>query len=126
MNRPLTLVVTPCPSSANKFEARLEGQKQILCISKQPFLDGARALLEQGYDPGLILMMRHAGSDFDSLRGKLGVAATLTVDESNTPRFRKWKTFSSREGCPPNDFSERLATQVADGVQIASASVPPG
>jgi hypothetical protein len=126
MSKLLTLVVTPYPSSAGKFKARLEGQKQILRASKQPFLDGARALLEQGYDPDNILVMRHAGSDLDSLRGKLGVAATLTVDESNTPRFRKWKTYSSREGRSPSDFSEHLATQVADGVQIASASVPPG
>lgn len=120
----LTLIVTP--SSANKFEARFEGQTQILCTSRQPFLDAARALLDQGYDPDNILLMRHEGSDVDSLRGKLGVAATLTVDESNTPRFRKWKTFSLREGHSPSDFSEQLATQVADGVQIASASVPPG
>jgi hypothetical protein len=61
-----------------------------LLTSTQPFLDSARVLLEQGYDPGCRLVMRREGSDHDALAARLDAAAKLTVDESG-PRLRPWK-----------------------------------
>lgn len=38
--------------------------------------------------------MRYAGSEVDSLRGKIGAAAALTVEETPSgPKFRSWTPF---------------------------------
>jgi hypothetical protein len=70
--------------------------EDLVVDSHQPFLDGARELLQRGYDPETILVMRHAGSKTDSLRGKIGEAAKWTVTEPDRGKiqFRKW--------APPN------------------------
>lgn len=41
-----------------------------------------------------MIVMRHAGSEIDSLRATIGTAAKLTVDEHNGTRFVPWKAFS--------------------------------
>jgi hypothetical protein len=41
--------------------------------------------------------MRRKGSDFDALRTQVGVAAGLTVDETNI-RFARWKPRLSQIG----------------------------
>jgi len=66
-----------------RFEARLDGDDRVLCVSRTPFFDAARELVANGYDPNLTLIMRHAGSDTDSLRAKLGTAASLTLEETD-------------------------------------------
>ena len=78
----LRIVATPAARGAGRFEARLDGHDRVLCVSRTPFLTAARKLVAQGYDPGLTLILRHAGSDTDSLRAKLGTAASLTVKET--------------------------------------------
>ena len=60
--------------------------------SRQPFLDAARKLLELGYDPKTILIMRHSKTGTESLRGPIGMAAKLTVAERpNGPKFELYK-----------------------------------
>ena len=55
-------------------------------------MDSARRLLDLGHDPSAKLVMRHAGSDVDSLRATVDAAAKLTVKEDDSvPRFRRWK-----------------------------------
>ena len=64
---------------AGKFEARLEGS--------------ARVLLAEGYPPDALLIMRHAGREDDALRGPLGGAARLTIEESgHGPVVRSFRT----------------------------------
>ena len=93
---PLIIAVAPAPRVAGRFEARLDGDDRVLCVSRTPFFDAARKLLAQGYDPNVLLMLRHAGSDTDSLRAKLGVAASLTVKETGYgPQLQPWKPFST-------------------------------
>ena len=46
------------------FDAFL-GDK-LICTSRQPLFDGARALLERGVAPDTPLAIRHAGKDHDS------------------------------------------------------------
>jgi hypothetical protein len=50
-------------STSRLFKARVEAEQRTLCASEQPFLDGARELIERGYDPGELLVMRHEGAD---------------------------------------------------------------
>src|ERR1700716_1860295 len=85
----LTIVVEPC--SPGNYAARLDGDDHILCASRCPFLDAARCLIEQGCNPMITLVMRHAGQTVDSLRAPLGVEARLTVDQHSGPVFARWK-----------------------------------
>ena len=92
MNNIIRLMVMPCKPELHRkwagvFEAKLG--ETIICRSRQPFVDGARALLAMGYDPEMVLVMRHATTGTDALKAKLRVAAKLTVDESRT-KFRRW------------------------------------
>jgi len=91
----ITIVVTPDSKSRGIYIARLGGSSETLCTSDQPFLDGARVLLERGFPPDAILTMRHEGNDTIALRGRLDIAARLTIEErsngSRPPTFVKWK-----------------------------------
>jgi len=89
------LVITITQIAPGRHEAR-HGQV-LLCRSAQPLLDGARALLAAGCDPSARLVMRREGSDLDALRTRVGVAAGLTVDETNI-RFARWKPGFSQIG----------------------------
>ena len=92
----LTIVLSPAPSGIGRFEARLDGDDRVLCVSRTPFFDVARELLADGYDPDTTLIMRHAGSGTNSLRAKLGTAASLTIEETDYgPKLRRWKPFST-------------------------------
>jgi hypothetical protein len=93
----MNLVITPEKRDpANhprryRFEARLEGDDRILCVSHQPFVDAARVLVKEGCDPTEILIMRHAGTE--ALSAQLGEAAKWMVEEgpSGPPRFIRYR-----------------------------------
>ena len=95
----LVIVVNPHAKRRGWFYAHLEGEVEMLCFSRQPFLAGARELLAHGYDPSTMLVMRHAGSATESLRGPLWAAAKLTVDERKGV-FATWKPFPRSAGSP--------------------------
>ena len=104
---PLKIFVSPAPSGASRYVARLANDDRILCVSRTPFLDAARELVANGYDPSVTLIMCHAGSDTAGLRAKLRIAATLTVEETDFgPKLRGWKPFSTPEG------SSRIAPNI--------------
>jgi len=72
------------------YEARLDGR--LLCRSRTPFLDAARVLLSEGYDPSIKMLMLRAGSNVCSLTAMIGAAAKLSVEESaNGPVFRSYR-----------------------------------
>jgi hypothetical protein len=87
-----------------KFDALL-GDRLLVDGTRQPFLDGARSLLELGFDPDAMVLMRHQGSTVDSLRAKIAIAAALTVDEAGTPRFKRWKPFAPAIDPQPDAIS---------------------
>jgi hypothetical protein len=97
---PAVLIVSPAINSKGTratsvrgllFDAHLDG-RLIVGRSTQPMLDGARRLLDEGYDPVRPLIMRRAGADHDALRSTIGAAAKLTVAEGERrPAFRPWK-----------------------------------
>jgi hypothetical protein len=45
-------------------------------------LNGARELIALGFDPDTIVVMKRIGSDTECLRGRIGDAAKLRVEES--------------------------------------------
>jgi hypothetical protein len=65
---------------------------ELVVTSRQPFLDGARALHARGYDPATPYNMRHANSDALSfVTTTIGHAAGLSVvDAAQSTRFRKF------------------------------------
>jgi hypothetical protein len=91
--RPVVIVASST-KSAGHFQAKLQYTDQVLVQkSRQPFLDAARVLVEKGYDPNVLLVMKHLGSDIIALRAPLGKAAKLTVEEGpHGPRFVAFRT----------------------------------
>jgi hypothetical protein len=96
---PLKIIVTPAHSGASRYVARLDSDDRVLSVSRTPFFDAARELVANGYDPSVTLIMCHAGSDTASLKAKLGIAATFTVEETDFgPKLRYWKPIPCLEG----------------------------
>ena len=94
------IVITVTPDERpGRYRAYTENETKPLCLSRQPFLDSARKLIARGHDPQTMLVMRWAGAKDWALRGSLGAAAKLTVDEHNGT-FAKWKAYS-RSAVPP-------------------------
>jgi len=87
-----------------RFEARVAG-RVVVKSSRTPFCAAARVLLAEGADPKTTLIMRHAGSDVDALRGPIGTAAKLTVrDDRGTifvpydaSRLTEWRARTATE-----------------------------
>ena len=94
---PVHIIHVAPARTPGKFAAFL-GERQIVAASRTPFCDGARALLAEGAAaPSDLLIMRHTGSEHDALKAAVGVAAKLTVTESNgPPEFRPWKPMPQR------------------------------
>ena len=90
---PAQIAITVNPDKHGRYRAYVEAEQEPLCVSRQPFLDGARKLLARGHDRRTILIMRWAGAKEWALRGPLEAAAKLTVDEHNGT-FAKWKPLS--------------------------------
>jgi hypothetical protein len=66
---------------------------ELIVTSRQPFLDGARALLHRGYDPATPYNMRHANSEVLSfVTTTIGHAAGSSVNADRT-RFQKFIPF---------------------------------
>jgi hypothetical protein len=95
-SQPIFLIVE---TVNRRVVARLAKNTRILCTSRTPFTDTARALFREGVDPKLVLSSRNAGQDYDSLRSTVGRAAKLTVDETRTA-FAPWKPFPSSAVSP--------------------------
>jgi hypothetical protein len=95
------------PARRFRYGIRILGTDRILCVSEQPFVDAARVLVAEGRDPDATLTMRHRGSDAVALKGRLGSAAELTVEESaRGPVFRPFRPFSRAEVEDCSGFAE--------------------
>jgi hypothetical protein len=87
----IILVITPAPKPG-RFLGYV--RDELIVTSRQPFLDGARALLTRGYDPATPYNMRHANSDALSfVTTTIGRAAELSVSEARSTRFQKFEPF---------------------------------
>jgi len=94
-------VIAPS-DAADRFDAMVDGEI-VVRSSRTPFCDTARVLLDRGVDSNSWLILRHAGSQTNSLRAKVGVAAKLTVKEPDRGRihFARYVPFSPSPVKPP-------------------------
>jgi hypothetical protein len=76
------MILTVSPQGRGRYDVRLD-DRTILNSARTPFLSGARKLLDEGVTPETPLAMRYEGSDAIVLRSTVGVAASLTVVETN-------------------------------------------
>lgn len=83
----LTLILRPHSEDSgqlylDRFDAYLDGE--LLLTSRQPWYDGARALLSRGYPSNTLLTIRHAGKHYDSFVPlDIGSLAQWSVSESD-------------------------------------------
>ena len=86
----------------NAFDVRLADQCEVICTSDTPFFHAGRVLLEREFaQPDDVLVMSRAGSSAFVLRGRIGSAAGLTIEETGFgPKRRRYKPQRSREGSP--------------------------
>jgi len=112
----ITIIVAPIASSPGWFTAKLTSDADVLVTSSRtPFLDAARRLLEIGYSPETLAIMRHAGSQVDSLRATISDAAALTVTTAGNGR----PVFAVRAAAaPPIRSHEEAATPPAPKAEI--------
>ena len=87
------------------FSARVNGKLTVIS-SRTPLLDACRCLLDAGADSNSWIVCRHADSETESLRGKIGILARLTVEDrpagGKPPRFIRHRPMPNRaEGSPP-------------------------
>jgi hypothetical protein len=108
----ILMTIVECANSG-RYVARVDGRH--IVSSAQPFLDSARALIAQGYDPTRRLVMRRPDRAQVDMTGPLGVAAGLTVESSRfgRPSFRPFKLRQGVENGSPVQKSGAGATQVA-------------
>jgi hypothetical protein len=59
-----------------RYDAYL-GTRLLAAGTRQPLLDGARALLRLGFDPTTVVVLKHIGPDTECLRGRIGTVAGL-------------------------------------------------
>jgi hypothetical protein len=112
----MRIYLVVAPTRAGMFEARIEGR--LICISRQPLLDVARALLAEGFAPETYLVMRHVGSAHDSLSTSIGAAAQLTVEHSvhGKPVLRPYRASLGIETAPPTAPNEFQAPSDLEAV----------
>jgi hypothetical protein len=84
-----------------------------LITSAQPFLDGARTLIAQGYDPTRRMVMRREDREHYDLAALLGMAAGLTVESTRfgRPTFRPYRGQPGVESASPIHCIRRRASQ---------------
>jgi hypothetical protein len=91
--QPQVLRIVVAPIANGRFTARLvDSDCVIVRSSHQPFVEGARLLINIGYLPNCHLKMWHSGSADCALSAPLKSAARLTIEESaHGPVFRRFR-----------------------------------
>ena len=80
----------------DRFEAHLDGE--LICVSRQPRLDGARELLRRGYPPRTLLTTRAYDRGYDSwVPAPICDLAKETMIEGSRDGLqrRKWEPFEN-------------------------------
>jgi hypothetical protein len=90
----LTLVVSACRSG--RFVCRLSDAKTRLlpAACRAPVTHAARKLIRLGHPPETLILVFHVDAFEPCLQGRLGTFATLIIDESSTPRFKKYRALA--------------------------------
>jgi hypothetical protein len=87
----LVVIPEPDPEKAGRFAARLESTGEVVVAStRQPLVDGARALLARGFDPATPLTMRVERKAYDSFQPlAIGQWAKWTYKEGEKEALRR-------------------------------------
>jgi hypothetical protein len=116
------------PEKPGRFTAYLEGTGEVIVQgSRQPLVDGARALLDLGFDPATPLTMRHAGKAYDSFRPvPIGRWAGWTYEESEKQPLRqiRWTPFPAGAGTQKSGSEAPVAPEGHE-TEIRSYDGPP-
>ena len=108
----------------DRFDAYLDDE--LITTSRQPLLDGARALLARGFDPDALLTMRHAGRDYDSFRPQaIGELAKWTITERDRKGLRRERWRSPKR--TPSSTRDGVATgrgRLAEGKDASPGPTP--
>ena len=105
------------PGRHVRFIATLEHSAEFVVLSDQPLADGARLLIERGFDPDELITMRMAGHDYDSFDpSPLSYWARSTYEEGvRSPLTRKkWQ--------PRPDALARRCAESQDAIFEAPAT----
>ena len=127
LRAPLVIVARPALDAAGKpvparFDAVL-GTTVIVAAGSRSSTAPAPCLAAR-HRSGHHDHLKHIGSEVESLRGRIGAAAKLTVDEDSTPRFKRWKPFSrgavqpSMRETAPLHAEGRTGTQNRAGAEV--------
>jgi hypothetical protein len=94
----------------DRFDAYLDGE--LIVTSRQPLLDGARRLLERGFDPEALLTMQMHDRPYDSFQPKpMRELAEWTIKELDRRGLRRqrWEPFQYAR--PAHPIHARSADQ---------------
>jgi hypothetical protein len=106
------------PVKLGRFAAYLDGE--LVCISSQPLLDGARALLARGYPADVLLTTSHDGKSYDNfIPAPIGKLACLTAEEASLG-FRKCRPWYPDVG----HRMRKSAAGVSGGKGVSHDSIP--
>jgi len=132
--RPLVRIIAiPAGTAARRtWWATLEDGSVLCERSRQPLLDGARALIMLGHDRDALVTLRHAGKPYDSfVPVRLSAAANLTTAERDVKsiRFARWRPFlkpagSGTRGAEISAISDAPATHLPVEVAARPAATP--
>jgi hypothetical protein len=106
---------------APKYEARLEDESVLLCVSREPEFAAARALLGLGYAPEELMTTRWEGSAHDAIvPATLGHLAKWTVKERDKSglQVERWQPQPQNAVSSPRGASQR-AHEGATGSRTA-------
>src|SRR5262245_39506438 len=87
------ITVIEVDNSPGLYDA-VDAADRHLCRSRMPLLSAARVLLAEGVDPSTRLVMRHAGSNVDSLTAR-GVRIAAGVSKFQ-PGHRQPRQYASK------------------------------
>jgi hypothetical protein len=106
------VTIAPIVGQQGKSTARHNGR--LLCRSKHPICDAARALRDSGYPLNTFLIVKDAASGISVPTTTIARAARLTANDMRfgTPGFRPWKAPQGEVGVHPGDV---VALPVAAG-----------
>ncbi len=115
------------PGRAPLFTVYLDGE--VLLETTTPLSAGARALLDQGYDPAELVTVRVEDRDHDSFKPiTIGEAAKWTVRENVGvgPKLGRWMPYPSTPGTPPERKSPSPLPEVPQKRIAPGDERPPG
>lgn len=103
------LILKPVAGRPGRFDV-VDNTGRTVTRSRQPTYAGARALLAEGMAPDTLLQVRHTGSPYIAMSGKLADLARWSVSESDRSGLRRveWQPYPAASANGPAKASPEL------------------